>query len=107
MDKYSSIDKNENNADNDTEQDVDKIDHEFFNVGAYFSKDRQCLTAALIFKLLIRQFHRMLESVGENFGAEFLDDNLQEIVLEILGDPADHRYCDGCNQQPDHAVQYT
>src|SRR5436190_289748 len=47
----------------------------------------------------------MLQSVSKNFGAKFLNDHIEKIVLEIFSNPAYHRYSNGSKEQPYHAVK--
>ena len=63
-----------------------------------FCKIPKCFPAALVFKFLVRQFHGMLQAIGKNCGTEFLRNEIQKIILESFGNPADHCYGDRSQQ---------
>ena len=85
------------------EQHIHKGTHEFFGVGAHLLQNGQGLAAALVFKLLVGEAHSVLQPISEHTGTKFLGDDVQEIVLEILGDAADHGHGDAGQQQRPHA----
>src|SRR6188768_1967065 len=46
----------------------------------------------------------MLQSLGKYSSAEFLRDQVQTIILECFGDPADHGNRNRRKQKPDHTI---
>ena len=49
----------------------------------------------------------MLQTFSKYGSSEFLRDQVQEIVLESFGNPADHRHGNGSQQQPGHPIIMT
>lgn len=93
-----------NNAHDNGEQHIDESGNELLRVGAHLLEDTQSFAAALVFKLLIRQFHGVLQAIGEDGGPKFLGDEVEEIILKCLGDAADHGHRNGTNKQPNEAI---
>lgn len=98
------IQGHKNDAHDDGEQHIDEGGNELLRVGAYLLEDAQGFAAALVFKLLIRQFHGVLQPIGKDGGSEFLGDEVEEIILKCLCDAADHGHRNGTDEQPHEAV---
>ena len=92
------------NTDNNREKDIDKGGHKPFCIDPYFLKNTECFAAAGILKFLVGQLHGMLQAFREDGGAKFLGDQAEEIILESLGDAADHRHTYRGKQQPYYTV---
>ena len=82
--------RHEYDAHDDRKQHIDESGNELLCVGAHLLQDAQGLATALVFKLLIRQSHGVLQPIGENGGPEFLSDEVEEIILKCFGDAAHH-----------------
>lgn len=98
------IQGHKNDAHDDGEQYIDEGGNELLRVGAHLLKDAEGFAAALVFKLLIRQFHGVLQTIGEDGGPEFLGDEVEEIILKCFGDSAHHGHRNGTDEQPHEAV---
>ena len=86
------IDRDEYNAHEDPEQDVDKGDNEPFRIGTDFREGGEGFPATLVLEVAERESHGMFEAIGEDGGAEFLDDDVAEVILKGFGDTGDHGY---------------
>ena len=95
----------ENDADERREEHVDRRRYQTLDVGAHFLKLAEGFTAALIFEDRIRQLERVADAVGIEFGAETLCDQVDVVVLKVLGHARDERHSDRGRQQQRHAAE--
>ena len=84
------VDDDEDDADESGEDQVDGERDEFLDVGANFLELAECLATALI--LEVRQLERVPDAVRIHLGAHSLDDGVDVVVLEILGDARDESH---------------
>src|SRR5450755_2440614 len=97
------ISKYKDDTDDNTKKQVDKIVDKFFSIRPNFLQYTQGFSASLIFEVLIRQFHGMLQTICKYFCPEFLYHHIHKIILEIFSDPAHHGYGYRKQQQVDYA----
>ena len=80
------VDHHEDDPDDGGEDDVDERANELFRVGANLLQFPKRLAAALVFKDGKRDRERMANAVGVESRADALNDDVEEVILEILGD---------------------
>jgi len=92
------VEDDEHDADQSRENEIDRQRDEFLDVGPHFLELAQRLAASLVLKDGIRQLQRVPDAVRIHLGAHTLDDDVDVIVLEVLGD-ARHESDAHCHQQ--------
>src|SRR5881409_523281 len=94
------INHDEDNTHQRNEKNVDDGIRQTLHIGADFLELAKRFPAALIFEDRIWQLERVADSVGINLSAEPLGDDVDVVVLEILGYARNERYTyRGCQQQ--------
>ena len=79
---------------------------ELLDVGAHLLQLAERFAAALILEHRVGQLERMPDAVGVELRAEPLGDDVDVVVLEVLGDARDERHADrGAEQQADAAEE--
>ena len=78
---------------------------ELLDVGAHLLQDAERLAAALVLEDAIRQVERVAHAVGVELRAQPLRDDVDEVVLKVLGHARDERHADRGQQQQAHAAE--
>jgi hypothetical protein len=71
----------------------------FLHVDPYLLQLAQSLAAALVFKQGVRQFQRMADAIGIDASAYLLGDQVDVVILEVLGYAGDEGDSHGGRQQ--------
>ena len=79
------INHHEHQADQSGEHHVHRRGDEFLHVRSDFLQLAQRLAAALVFKQRVGQFERVPDAVGVDARAHLLRDQVDEVILEVLG----------------------
>ena len=98
------IDHHEHQADERSENQIDRRGDELLHIGADLLQLAQRLAAALVFEEGVRQFQRMTDAVGVNARTHLLCDQVHEIILKVLCDPGNERDSDCSREQPANAL---
>ena len=93
------VDHDEDHADEAREDDVHERGDELLGVAADLLEFAKCLTATLVLEDLERQRERVTNSVGIELRAQSLRYDVDEVVLEVLGDAGDEGDPDGHAEQ--------
>ena len=93
------VDHHEDHADQRGEDQIDRHVDQLLHVGSDLLQFAQRLAAALVFEQRVGQFQRVPDAVGIDARADLLGDQVDEVVLEILGDARDERDAHGRRQQ--------
>ena len=101
MNVYRCINKYKDDAHDNRKKGVHEIVDEFFCVCSHLGEDAEGFSAALVFKVLVGELHRMLKPIGKDLGPEFLDHHVGKIILHVLGNPAHHGRAHRHQQQGD------
>ena len=88
------VDHHEDDADQRGEQHVDRGRDQLLDVGAHLLQPAERLAAALILEHRIGQLERVADAVRVELRAEPLGDDVDVVVLEVLGDARDERDAD-------------
>ena len=99
------VNHHEHDADERREEDVDDADDQLLDVGAHLLKLAECFAAALIFEDRIRQLERVADAVRVELRAQALCDQVDVVVLKILGDARDERHANRGAEQQRHAAE--
>ena len=100
------VDHHEDDADQRREQHVDRRGDQLLDVGADLLQLAQRLAAALVLEHRVGEIQRVLDAVRVEPRPEALGDDVDEVVLEVLGDARDERDADrGGQQQADAAEE--
>ena len=83
------VDHHEDDADERREQDVDRRRDQLLDVGAHLLQLAERLAAPLVLEHRVRQLQRVLDAVRVEPRAQALGDDVDEVVLEVLGDARD------------------
>ena len=98
------VDCHEDNANERGEEDIDKSANKSFDIGADFLKAAKRFAATLIFEQGVRQRERPFDASRIEFGAGLLGDDVDVIILEILGNSRDEGYEHREGQQRRHTL---
>ncbi len=88
------VDHHEDDADERGEQHVDRCRDQALDVGADLLEPAERFAAALVLEHRIRQLERVLDAVRVQLGAQPLRDDVDVVVLEVLGHARDERDAD-------------
>jgi len=95
----------EHHADQTREEDVHERGDEALRVGPDLLKLAECFAAALVLEDLKGEGQRMPDPIGVQLCAQPLRYDIDEVVLEILGDARDECDPDGKPEQEHHATK--
>ena len=98
------VDHDEDHADHRGEQQVHGDGDELLDVGADLLQLAQRLAAALVLELRVGQFERVADAVGVDPRADLLGDQVDVVVLKVLGDAGDEGHADRRAQQERYAA---
>ena len=87
----SGVEDHEDQADQRGEDQVHGHGDQLLHVGSHFLQLAQGLAAALVFEERVGQFERVAYAVGIDARAHLLGDQVDAVVLEILGDARNER----------------
>ena len=93
------VDHHEDDADERREEHVDRRRDQPLDVGPHLLQLAERFAAALIFEHRVRQLERMADAVGVELGAKPLRDQVDVVVLEVLGHARDERHADRGGEQ--------
>ena len=92
---FGRVDHDEDDADDGGEEQVHGDGDQLFDIGADFLQHAEGFAAALVFELGVGKFERVADAVGVDAGADLLGDQVDVVVLEILGDARDEGHAHG------------
>ena len=78
---------------------------QLLDVGAHLLQLAERLAAALVLEHRVGQLERVPDAVGVELRAQPLRDDVDEVVLEVLGDARDERHADRRRQQQADAAE--
>ncbi len=86
------VDDDEYQADQRGEDQVDRRGDQLLNVGPHLLQFAQGLAAALVFEERVGQFQGVAYAIGIDSRANLLCDQVDAVVLEVLGHARNERY---------------
>jgi len=95
----------EHDADHRGEEDVDGGRNQFLDVRPHLLQLAERFAAALVLEDRVGQFEGVPDAVRVDLRAEPLRDDVDEVILEILGNPRDERHAHGREQQEADAAE--
>ena len=93
------IDDDEDDADQWGKEHVDRDRDQLFDVGAHLLQLAKRFAAALVFEHGVRQVERVADAVSVDLRPEPLGDDVDDVVLEVLGHTRDKSDANRCRQE--------
>src|SRR5262245_27990307 len=87
------------------EENIDDRIGQALDIRSHFLELPQSFAAALVFEYAVRQLERMADAIGVDLCAKPLCDDVDVVILKILGDPRDERHAYSGRQQQTYTLK--